>query len=445
MLTTGMIISIIIFALTYILIVSEKVDKSVAALLGACAVLFMHNAPYGELMGKVDLNVIFLLVGMMICMDILARTGVFEWVAIVVAQKARGNGLLIVCAFMAITAFVSAFLDNVTTVILIAPVTILIAQMLEIRAVPILIMEAIFSNIGGTATLIGDPPNIIIGSQVKLSFNDFLYNLSPVIVIVTIVSMLVMILVMKKMFIARPGTRERIMKAKPEKAIVDMPLLKRALPVLALTIVGFFFSRMIHVEAGIIALAGGVLMVAVCRVEMHSVLEKVEWTTIMFFIGLFMVVGALEINGVLQMLGKEMVALTQNNLLLTALAILWFSAILSAIVDNIPLVIAMIPLIKSIIPVFAAQLAQQMGVPVAPEELVKMQIEQPLFWCLALGACLGGNGTLIGASANVVISQIARRNKYNLSFAVFTKYGFPMMLLSLVICSLYIYLRYFNK
>jgi Na+/H+ antiporter NhaD/arsenite permease-like protein len=424
--------------LTYILIASEKVDKSVAALLGACAILFAHNAPYGELMGKVDLNVIFLLIGMMICMDILARTGVFEWIAIVVAQKAKGNGLLIAAAFMMITAFVSAFLDNVTTVILIAPITILIAQMLEIPAVPILIMEAVFSNIGGTATLIGDPPNVIIGSQAKLSFNDFINNLTPVILIVAVVSLLAMILLMKRRFTARPGTKERIMKAKPEKAIVDPLLLKRALPVLALTIIGFFLSRLIHVEAGIVALCGGLLMVIVCKVEMRGVLEKVEWTTIMFFIGLFIVIGALEINGVFQMLGKQIIALTNGNLLLTAITILWFSAILSAIVDNIPLVIAMIPLIKSIVPVFA----RQMGIDGA-EELVKVQIEQPLYWSLALGACLGGNGTLIGASANVVISQIARRNKYNLTFACFTKYGFPMMLLSLVICTLYVYLRYF--
>lgn len=433
-----MIISIIIFAITYILIATDKVDKSIAALLGACAVLFVHNAPYGELMGKVDLNVIFLLIGMMICMDILARTGAFEWIAIVVAQKAKGNGLLIVASFMVITAFISAFLDNVTTVILIAPITILIAQMLEIRAVPILIMEAIFSNIGGTATLIGDPPNVIIGSQVKLSFNDFLYNLSPVIVVVTIVSVFAMIFLMKRSFTARPGTKERIMKAKPNKAIVDPLLLKLALPVLALTIVGFFFSRLIHVEAGIIALCGSLLMVVVCKVEMRTVLEKVEWTTIMFFIGLFMVIGALEINGVFQMLGTQIITLTNGNLLLTAITVLWFSAILSAIVDNIPLVIAMIPLIKSIVPVFA----KQMGID-GSEELIKVQIEQPLYWSLALGACLGGNGTLIGASANVVIAQIARRNKYDLTFANFTRYGFPMMLLSLVICSFYVYLRYF--
>ncbi|MFA7230919.1 MAG: ArsB/NhaD family transporter [Victivallaceae bacterium] len=433
-----MLLSIIIFVIAYALIASEKVDKSIAALLGAGAIICLHLAPCHELLSKVDLNVISLLVGMMIVVDILATTGLFEWIAIVIARKAKGNGLLILIEFLLVTAFLSAFLDNVTTVILVAPITILIAQILEIPAVPILVMEAVFSNIGGTATLVGDPPNILIGSKTTLSFNDFLLNLGPVVVVITIVLILAVYFFFRKSFRATPAAMKRIMTAKPELAIIEPVRLKKALFVLALILTGFFTSRIIDVEPGMIALIGGLVMVLVCGMDMHHVLQKVEWTTIMFFVGLFVLIGGLEVNGVFALLGKYIVQVTQGNLLMTTLAILWASAILSAIVDNIPLVISMIPLIHSIIPVFA----EQKGI-VGAQALIHTQVEEPLFWALALGACLGGNGSLIGASANVVIAQIARRNKYKLSFWDFTKYGLPMMVASLIISTVYIYLRYF--
>ncbi len=433
-----MIVALIIFFITYFFIVSEKIDKSIAALLGAGAIIFFHSAPYEELLGKIDLNVIFLLIGMMLIVNILATTGIFEWIAVVIARKAKGNGLLILVEFMIVTAVLSAFLDNVTTVILVAPITILITQILEIPTIPILILEAVFSNIGGTATLVGDPPNIIIGSQTDLAFNDFLLNLGPIIIVVMIVSLAVIVLFLRKSVSASPATRERIMKAKPGRAIIKPQVLKRALPVFGLVLLGFFFSRPLNVEPGIIALSGGLLMAIVCKANIHHVMEKVEWTTILFFIGLFMLIGALEINGLFEILGEHIVLWTKGNLLLTAITILWFSAIFSAIVDNIPLVIAMIPLIKSIIPSFVTQMGLE-----GMDSAIASQIEQPLFWALALGACLGGNGSLVGASANVVIAQIARRNKYNLTFWEFTKYGFPMMIISLIISSGYIYVRYF--
>lgn len=433
-----MLLSIIIFVVTYTLIATERVDKSIAALLGAGTVIALHVAPCEELFGKVDLNVISLLVGMMISVDILATTGVFEWIAIVIARKARGNGLVILIEFLLTTAILSALLDNVTTVILIAPITILIAQILEIPTVPILIMEAVFSNIGGTATLVGDPPNIIIGSQTALGFNDFLCHLGPVVGIIAIVLIAVIFFMFGHSVKASKKTMARIMSAKPELAIIEPVRLKRALCVLALILTGFFVSRYIAVEPGTIALCGGMLMVLVCRMDMHNVLQKVEWTTILFFVGLFILIGGLEANGVFILLGKYIVNATKGDLLLTTIAILWCSAFFSAIVDNIPLVISMIPLIKSIIPLFAAQ----KGI-TGCEELIRVQITEPLFWALALGACLGGNGSLIGASANVVIAQIARRNKYKLTFWQFSKYGFPMMLASLIISTIYIYLRYF--
>ncbi|MBN2640343.1 MAG: ArsB/NhaD family transporter [Victivallales bacterium] len=431
-------LAVAVFLITYFFIATEKIDKTIAALLGAGVVVFLHVAPFEELLGKIDLNVIALLTGMMMIVDILATTGVFEWVAVKIARQAKGNAMVILVAFLVVTAVLSALLDNVTTVILIAPITILIAQILEIPAVPILVMEAVFSNIGGTATLVGDPPNILIGSRCGISFNAFIYNLGPVVLVIMVVSLLVICLVLKKHMKSSESALGRIAKTKPEKAIIDPKNLKRALFVFMLVLIGFFISHAIHVEPGLIALCGGLIMTLVCGKDIHHVLEKVEWGTILFFAGLFMLIGALEINGIFEMLGQGIMKLTQGNLLLTVIVVLWFSAVFSAIVDNIPLVIAMIPLINSIIPVFA----RQMGIE-GSEELVAAQIQAPLVWALALGACLGGNGSLIGASANVVIAQIARRNKYKLSFWQFTKFGLPMMIISLLISSVYLYVRYF--
>lgn len=434
-----MITALIIFVITYLFIASEKVDKTIAALVGACTVIFCHAAPYEELLEKIDLNVIFLLVGMMVIVNILSVTGVFEWIAITIAQKSKGNGLVIFILFMIVTAVLSAFLDNVTTIILMAPITILITQLLEIPTVPMLIIEAIFSNIGGTTTLVGDPPNILIASKSGLEFNDFLINLGPVVIIVMIAALIIYSLLFKKHLQITDDLKERVMHAKPEKAIVEHVILKRSLLVFAAIVLGFFFSRVLEVDPGIIALMGAFIMALVCKVDVHDALAKVEWNTILFFMGLFMLIGALEINGVFEIMGHYMVDLTKGNLLLTALVVLWFSAIFSSIVDNIPLVIAMIPLIQTITPVFAAQMGLD-----ADSEAVRTIISEPLFWSLALGACLGGNGSLIGASANVVVAQVARRNNYKLSFMDFTRQGFPIMILSLIISSAYIYVRYFS-
>jgi Na+/H+ antiporter NhaD/arsenite permease-like protein len=433
-----MFIVIAIFLITYFFIASEKIDKTIAALLGALAVIFCHAAPFEELLGKIDLNVIALLVGMMMIVNILATTGVFEWIAVKIARQSQGNIVVILIAFMVVTAVLSAFLDNVTTVILIAPITILIAQILEISAVPLLIMEAIFSNIGGTSTLVGDPPNIIIGSRCGVSFNAFLVNLGPVVLIIMAVSLVIVCLGLKKQLKTSSRAIERINKMNPSKAIIEPARLKRALIIFGLVLFGFFGHGFLHVEPGIIALCGGLLMAVVCKMDIHHVLEKVEWATILFFVGLFMLIGALEINGVFELLGSGIISVTHGNLLFTVIVILWFSACFSAIVDNIPLVIAMIPIVNSIVPVFA----KQMGLEGA-EEAIRTQIQAPLIWALALGACLGGNGTIIGASANVVIVQIARRNKYKISFWQFSRYGLPMMIVSLIISSIYLYIRYF--
>ena len=433
-----MIAAVFIFGLTYVLIASEKVDKTIAALLGASVVIFAGLIPYQVALAKVDLNVIYLLAGMMVIVNILTTTGVFEWLAVQAGQKAKGNGVVLLVLLLVVTAVLSAFLDNVTTIILIAPVTILITQVLEIPCIPFLILEAVFSNIGGTATLVGDPPNVLIGSQAHIDFNDFILNLTPVVIIVMIVSLLVVMRFMRSALKTNRAARSRLMSATPHLAIVRPKRLARAAVVFFLVVLGFFLGHFLKVQPGIVALGGAVLMALVCQIDIREMLGKVEWGTLFFFIGLFMLVGSLEYVGLFDYLGHKLIDMTRGNLFLTAMAILWASAILSAIVDNIPLVMSMIPLIKSIIPAFAAQMGLEAGSAAAHSA-----IAEPLYWSLALGACLGGNGTLVGASANVVVSQIAKRNGYNLTFARFTRYSLPLMLLSVAISSIYIYFRYF--
>ncbi|MBI2422694.1 MAG: ArsB/NhaD family transporter [Candidatus Hydrogenedentes bacterium] len=431
-------LSVVIFLVVYVLIAFEVIDKTAAALAGASAVILLHAVPYEVALHSVDMNVLFLLIGMMIVMSILSETGFLEWLAIAIAQRAKGNARVIVLQFLFVTAFTSAFLDNVTTVILIAPITILITQLLGAPTAPVLILMAIFSNIGGTATLIGDPPNIIIGSGSGLTFNEFLVNLSPPVIIMTIVSLAVINFRFGPKLITSVEARRRVMLAEARLAILDHSLLRKSGSVLAIILLGFFTSRLTGFEPGIVALGGAVLMIIVCRIDIHTALHKVEWATILFFIGLFMLISALEHNQLFEILGDKLVHATQGNLLLTVMVILWVSAFASAIVDNIPLVIAMMPLIKIMIPAFALQ----MGIADDPAA-IHTTVEAPLYWALALGACLGGNGTLIGASANVVIAQIANRNNAPITFMAFTKEGFPLMILTVAIAAVYMYFRYF--
>ena len=432
--STHMWIGVAIFAAAYLFIASEKVDKTIAAMLGAGLMIALGVAGFNDMLGKIDLNVLGLLIGMMVIVNIMATTGVFEYLAVKIARQTKGNGVLVVMEFLLATAFISAFMDNVTTVILMAPVTILITQLLRLPTVPILIMEA---NIGGTATLIGDPPNILIGASCNLSFNDFLINLTPVVLIVMAVTLGVVLLQMRKNLRTAPSAVAQVRLTEPKLAILEPARLSRSMWVFAFVLLGFFTSRLTGLEPGIIAICGAFVMALVCKIELSHMLEKVEWNTILFFSGLFMMVGALEIDGVFNSLGQWMIHMTDGNFALTMMIILWGSAILSAVIDNIPLVISMIPLIQSIVPIYAGQ----MGI-AGSEELITAQIREPLFWALALGACLGGNGTLIGASANVVVCQIARKNRYPVTFWQFTRYGFPLMILSVAICSVYLYFRY---
>jgi Na+/H+ antiporter NhaD/arsenite permease-like protein len=435
-----MIAAIAIFVVTYLVIASEKVDKTAAALLGAAVAVSTGVVPYEVALRAVDLNVVLLLVGMMLAVNVLASTGVFEWAAISVAKRAGGDGRKIVLLLLALTAGLSAFLDNVTTVILVAPITILLCELLVLPVVPFLVLEALASNIGGTATLVGDPPNVLIASKTGLGFNTFLFNLGPPVLIMVVVGLVATHLILGPRYAVSPALRQRVATAQPARAILHPQRLRRALAVFALVMVGFFVSHALGLEPGIIAIAGGLIMAVATGVDLHQALEKVEWNSVLFFIGLFMMIGALEHHEVFTQLGLKMIEWTGGNFVATALLVLWFSALASAVVDNIPLVIAMLPLLQAMVPIFGAQ----MGLVDDPAAL-DLQVRQPLYWSLALGACLGGNGTLVGASANVVIAQIGARNKHPISFLAFTKYGLPTMLGSLVIATGWVYLRYLYR
>lgn len=429
--------SIIIFAVAYILIAMEKIHKTIVVIMGATLMLCLRLISFKQAEESVDFNVIFLLVGMMTAVYILSKTGFFQWTAVYVAKLAKGSPLRIMVLLVGITTVISAFLDNVTAIVLLVPVTILIAQVLEISPVPFVILEALGSNIGGTATLIGDPPNILIGLQGGLSFNSFIINLTPAIVVVFVVFIGTAIFVFKSKLRVPGSVRNRLMDAIPQLAIVDKKNMTRALIVLGCVIIAFFFARIIRLEPGFIAMAGAMVLLVVCDAEPSEAMRHVEWGVIFFFIGLFMMTACLQVNGVMDWLANSMLKISGNNLFLTCMVILWGSAILSAVLDNIPFVMAMIPLIKLMIGPIAATMA------IADPALIKLKVAEPLWWSLSLGACLGGNGTLIGASANVVAVRISEKNKYPISFMTFTKYGFLFMIQSIIVCTIYIWLRYF--
>ena len=437
---TELYIGTTIFILSYIAIVSERIHKTIIAIVGASAMLLFkimeqREAFFSEEFG-IDYNVIFLLIGMMIIINIMKDTGVFEWIAIKSAKFAKGEPIRIMVTLSVVTAFLSAFLDNVTTVLLIAPVTLLICDALEIEPVPFLITEAIASNIGGTATLIGDPPNIMIASKAKLEFMDFIYNLAPVVIIIMVAYIFTVKWMFKKSLAVRPELKARIMEMKESEAITDHALTRKSLIVLTLTVVGFLFHSQLGFEPATIALSGAGLLLLVAGKEPHHILEKIEWTTLFFFMGLFIMVGGVVKVGIIKILAEQALNLTQGNMFATSMLVLWFSAFASAIIDNIPYVATMNPLIIDM----AKGLWPNVTDPVA---LVHTPALMPVWWSLALGACLGGNGTLIGASANVVVAGMSEKAGKKITFMQFTKYGMPLMIESVIICTVYIWIRYY--
>ncbi len=434
----NMILSLVIFVIVYIFIALEKMESTIVVILGAFIMLAARLLTFEEAVRSIDLNVLFLLVGMMVSVYTLSQTGFFEWIATSLAKKSGGNPVKIALYFLTATAVMSAFLDNVTTIILMAPVSILIMQLLEISPVPLLILEAIASNIGGTATLIGDPPNIVVGSQAGLSFNDFLLNASPAVLAIFTVFALTAYLLLRKAWTVSDSVKERVTQASPELAIIDKNMMIRALGVLGLIMLGFFTQSLTGIETGIIALTGSMLMLFVCRVEVDHSFLHVEWNVIFFFIGLFIIVAGLEVNGVIAWLGRSLLGIAGSHLFLLCVIVLAGGAFISTILNNIPFTIAMVPMIKQMIQTLAD--SHGMTDPV----LIQQKIAHPLWWSLVLGVCLGGNGTLIGSSVNVIAAKISGKNNAPISFMHFTRYGFPFMIQSLVISVLYIWLRYFH-
>ncbi|MEX2649460.1 MAG: ArsB/NhaD family transporter [Alphaproteobacteria bacterium] len=421
-----------LLVLTYTVIITERVNRAIVALIGAGLMIQVGVLDQAEAVRGIDFNTIALLTGMMVIVAITRKCGVFQYVAIWSAQvvKADPRGVLIMLAV--VTAVFSALLDNVTTVLLVAPVTLLITEELKVNPYPVLFAEIFASNIGGTATLIGDPPNIIIGSAAGLTYNDFVINLTPVIVPILAVTIAIIHLVWRRQLVASPEARQRVMQFVPREAITDRRLLKQSLFVLALIIVAFVLARPLDMEPGSIAMLGAALLLLLDNFwrgaedqsrNTHATFGEVEWIVIFFFIGLFIIVHGVDVAGVLALLGEELVVATKGDLAITAIAVLWGSAILSAIIDNIPFVATMIPVIKSLAPTFGGADALE-----------------PLWWSLSLGACLGGNGSLIGASANLAVAGFAERAGYPIKFLRFLLLAFPLMLVSIVLSTVYVYL-----
>jgi len=414
-------LGLLVFGATYVAITLEKVHKTIVALAGAVLMLLLGLIPQKEAFARVDWNVIFLLAGMMIVANGIQRTGVFQWVAIKLVKAARAEPKRVLVYLSGFAALASAILDNVTTVVLVTPLILFIIRALHVSAMPYLLAVILASNIGGTATLIGDPPNIIVGSAAGLDFDAFLVNLAPVALIIFAVFVPTILFLFRRELWVDDTTRAALMELDTAGAIKDRRMLVISLGVLSLVIVGFFLQGVFHYEAATIALGGAVLMALFGKVDIHELLSEIEWTTLFFFFGLFIVVAALIEIGFIQMVARGLLGLTGGDLRLTTMVLLWLSGVASAIVDNIPYTATMVPIV------------QQLGASMPTG---------PLWWALALGACLGGNATIVGASANVIVAGLAERAGYPISFAAFLKYGLIITIESLLIASVYIWLRY---
>ena len=422
MLTSAQIISIIVFVGVMALVASEKVHRCVAALAGALILIITGVISFDTGISHIDFNTIGVLLGMMLFVSVVKESGLFEFAAIAAAKKAKGDPWRIMVAFILITAVLSAFLDNVTTVLLVGPMTLVVCKLLETNPVPYFVTESMASNIGGTATLIGDPPNIMIGSNAGLTFFDFIANDAPAVIIILVVVIVVFKFVYGRKLDSSEEDRKKVMELEPKDHIRDLALFKKSLAMIALVVVGFMLHGQLGLDSSVIALSAACIMLLIGKADLELSVFSVEWTTIGFFCGLFMVVGALSETGVIAMLAQWLMSITNDNPLALMLVILWASAIISSILDNIPFVATMIPIITAI---------GATGVDVSS-----------LWWALSLGACLGGNGTLIGASANVVLSSISTKEGYPITFMDFTKEGMPIMLLTVAVATVYCIVRY---
>lgn len=403
-------------------IMTEKIHRTAAAIAGAILLILTGVLSVESGFSYVDGNTLGVLIGMMLFVTVVKNSGIFEYIAIRAAKAVNGRPWALMALFMVITALLSAFLDNVTTVLLIGPMTLAITNMLKLNPVPFFMTQILAANIGGTATLIGDPPNIMIGSAAGLSFNDFILSTGPAVLLVMLATVACFYFIYGRKLQVTREAREIILGLDETKAIKDRPLLIKSVVMIVLVVLGFVFHAQLHLESCTIALTAAAIMLLIGRQDLEETVAGVEWTTILFFTGLFVVVGGLQETGVIQLLADWLMSATHGSLALTLVIILWFSALISAFLDNIPFVATLIPLILAM---------GNSGMDIAP-----------LWWAVSLGACLGGNGTLIGASANVVLSGISTRHGYPITFASYLKVGFPLMLVSILISTAYLLLRY---
>lgn len=416
------IIAVAVFLIVILLIITERVHRTAAAMAGAMVLILTGVMSADKALSYIDFNTIGVLVGMMIFVAIVRQSGMFEYIAVRAAKAVHGDPWKIMVAFTLITAVLSAILDNVTTVLLVGPMSIAIARMLKIDPVPFLMGQILASNVGGTATLIGDPPNIMIGSAAHLSFMDFLDNTGFAVLFILAVLILLMKIVYEKKIELGTVDTGAVEKLDPSKSITNRALMKKGIIVLICVIVGFMFHDKLGIESSVIALTAAAVMLIIGREDVNEAIQDVEWTTILFFMSLFVVVGGLTETGIIKELASKIIDATNGHPMITMLVLLWASALLSSILDNIPFVATLIPLILAM---------QADGMDVTS-----------FWWAISLGACLGGNGTMIGASANVVLSDISTKHGYPITFKSYLKVGMPFMLLSIVISTVFLVVKF---
>jgi len=413
-----------IFLAVYVVIIFEKLDRTLIAIIGASLMILTGVLSQEHAFAHIDFNTIGLLIAMMVIVMIIKRTGLFQYLAIKVVKIAKGDPIRMLMLLAIITGLISSVLDNVTTILLILPITFDIVKDLHISPIPFIMAEVFASNVGGTATLIGDPPNIMIGSSVGLTFTDFIKYDAPIIIPLLFLTTFIFALIYKHNLATTEEAKEKVLKMDEKSAIKDKNLLTKGLAVLGLTFIGFILHGMLHYESATIAIVGAVVLLTISKLSPEEILLEVEWSTLLFFTGLFMLVGGLQEAGGIKILAEWVLSITQGNLLLTTMAVLWVSTIASAFIDNIPFVATMIPMIKD--------MGQLSGMNLAP-----------LWWALSLGACLGGNGTIIGASANVIAVGMAKERGHKITFKNYFKLAFPITILTVIISTIYLYLVFF--
>ncbi|WP_195495838.1 ArsB/NhaD family transporter [Eggerthella lenta] len=416
------IVAVAVFVVVMITIMTEKLHRSLAAITGAMIVLALHVMPFDAAMEHIDFNTLGVLLGMMLFVSVVKLSGVFEFLAIKCARLAKGDPWKIMLLFVLLTAVLSAFLDNVTTVLLIGPMTLTVCKLLDVNPIPFFMTEILASNIGGTATLIGDPPNIMIGSAAGYSFFDFILYDAPAVAIILVAILGVFYALYGRKMNVDDEHKTRIMELDEHAQIKNRRLLKQSVVMTALVVVGFMAHGALGLESCIIALGAAGIIMLISGESIEEALSNVEWTTLSFFAGLFVIVGALAETGVIGMLANGLIDATGGNVFITMLVLLIGSAVISNFLDNIPFVATMIPILLAM---------ESTGMDVTP-----------LWWAVSLGACLGGNGTLIGASANVVLSDISKKHGHEITFAKFFKTGFPIMLLTILIAGVYLVVRF---